>query len=139
LKKNPKGHCFALEIRNKNWLQPKFTDLLKAHGVALACIDQSWMPSNDEVTAKIDPITADFCYVRWLGDRKGIELTTKVWDKTIIDRSDALKKWMKFFHSMNRKVDIFSYANNHHAGHVPAPVELLKKLWDEQTNKLTRS
>jgi hypothetical protein len=32
-------------------------------------------------------VTADFTYIRWLGDRKGIEMLTKVWDKTIIDRS----------------------------------------------------
>jgi uncharacterized protein YecE (DUF72 family) len=133
LTKLPKGHRFALEIRNKNWLQPKFTELLKAHGVALACIDQAWMPSIDEVTAKLDPITADFCYVRWLGDRKGIELETKVWDKTIIDRSDALKKWVKFFDSINHKVDIYAYANNHYAGHGPATVALFKELWDRQT------
>lgn len=132
LKKLPKGHRFALEIRNKNLLQPKFTELSKAHGVALTCIDQSWMPTIEEVTAKINPITPDFCYVRWLGDRKGIELTTKVWDKTIIDRSDALKKWVKFFHSINHKVDIYAYANNHYAGHGPATVELFKKLWDKQ-------
>jgi uncharacterized protein YecE (DUF72 family) len=131
LKKLPKGYKFALEIRNKNWLDAKFTDLLRPHNVALAVIDQAWMPSIDELTAKLDPLTADFCYVRWLGDRKGIELETKVWDKTIIDRSDALKKWVKFFHSINHKVDIYAYANNHYAGNGPATVKLFQELWDK--------
>ena len=133
LKKLPKGYKFALEIRNKNWLDQKFADLLRAHNVALAVIDQAWMPAIDELTAKLDPITADFCYVRWLGDRKGIELETKVWDKTIIDRSDALKKWVKFFHSITQKVDIYAYANNHYAGHGPATVKLFQELWDKQS------
>jgi uncharacterized protein YecE (DUF72 family) len=132
LKRLPKGYKFALEIRNKNWLDAKFADLLREYGVALACIDQAWMPSIEELTAKIDPITADFCYVRWIGDRKGIELETKVWDKTIVDRSAALAKWVKFFHSINHKVDIYAYANNHYAGHGPATVALFKELWDKQ-------
>ena len=139
LKKLPKGYKFALEIRNKNWLDAKFTDLLRQHNVALAVIDQAWMPSVEELTAKLDPITADFCYVRWLGDRKGIELETKVWDKTIIDRSDALKKWVRFFHSILHKVDIYAYANNHYARHGftlrdegPATVALFQKLWKKE-------
>ena len=132
LKRLPKGYKFALEIRNKNWLDAKCADLLRDHGVALACIDQAWMPSIEEVTGKIDPITADFCYVRWLGDRKGIEMETKVWDKTIVDRGAALIKWVKFFHSINHKVDIYAYANNHYAGHGSATVALFKELWDEQ-------
>jgi len=34
----------------------------------------------------LDLITADFTYVRWLGNRKGIEEKTKTWDKVIVDR-----------------------------------------------------
>src|SRR5208282_1620308 len=44
LKKLPKGHKFAVEIRNKNWLVPQFVEALRSRGVALALIDQSWMP-----------------------------------------------------------------------------------------------
>jgi uncharacterized protein YecE (DUF72 family) len=41
LKKLPKGYQFALEIRNKNWMDAQFADVLREHGVALALIDQS--------------------------------------------------------------------------------------------------
>ena len=30
---------------------------------------------------KFDLITSDFTYVRWLGNRKGIEEKTTTWDK----------------------------------------------------------
>src|SRR5260370_41355152 len=43
LKKLPKHHKFAVEIRNKSWLVPQFIEALREHGVALALIDQSWM------------------------------------------------------------------------------------------------
>ena len=78
LKKLPKNHKFAVEIRNKNWLVPQFVETLRERGVALALIDQSWMPRPAQWFEKFDPITADFTYVRWLGDRKGIEAQTKV-------------------------------------------------------------
>lgn len=44
------------------------------------------MPSIREVLDRIDPITTNFTYVRLLGDRKGIEEQTKVWDKPKVYR-----------------------------------------------------
>lgn len=130
LKKAPKGHRFAVEIRNKNWLDAKFAEMLRGHGVALVLQDQSWMPRPEWLFEKFDPITADFTYVRWLGDRKGIEERTKTWDKTIVDRSGEMTEWVKILRKVHqRKIKIFAYANNHYAGHGPATVELFRKLW----------
>ena len=47
-----------------------------------------------EIFEKFDPITADFAYVRLLGDRKGIEELTTTWNKTIIDRTSELQSWV---------------------------------------------
>ena len=94
LKKLPKDRKFAVEIRNKNWLVPKFADVLREHSVALALIDQSWMPRPWEMKDQFDLITSDFTYVRWLGDRKGIEEKTKTWDKVIVDRQCDLFEWV---------------------------------------------
>jgi uncharacterized protein YecE (DUF72 family) len=133
LKMLPKDHRFALEIRNKSWLTASLTDLLKAHGVALAVIDQAWMPRPTEWFEKIDPITANFTYVRWLGDRKGIELQTKVWDKTIVDRTGEMTEWVKILKGVQkRKIQILAFANNHYAGHGPSTVEMFKTLWNSQ-------
>jgi uncharacterized protein YecE (DUF72 family) len=68
---------FAVEIRNKDWLDAPLLDLLREQKVALALIDQSWMPRPHELFEKFDPVTTDFTYVRWLGDRKEIERQTK--------------------------------------------------------------
>ena len=79
---------------------------------------------------KFDPITADCTYVRWLGDRKGIEQITKTWDKTVVDRSAQLKTWVDYLQPITRRgVTIFAYANNHYAGHSPATVALFLDLW----------
>jgi uncharacterized protein YecE (DUF72 family) len=112
LKKLPRDHKFAVEIRNKAWLVAPFIETLREHGVALALIDQSWMPGAAQWFEKFDPITADFTYVRWLGDRKAIEQQTKVWDKIIVDRSQELSEWADVLGKVyQRKVQIYTYAN----------------------------
>lgn len=76
----PKGYRWAVEIRNKNWISEKFYSVLRQQGVALALIDHIWMPRPRDYFEVGDPITADFTYIRWLGDRKGIEAQTTRWD-----------------------------------------------------------
>jgi uncharacterized protein YecE (DUF72 family) len=121
---------YAVEIRNKNWLDARFADLLREHRVALALIDQEWMPRPSELFERFDPITTDFTYVRLLGDRKGIEKITKTWDKTIFDRQADLAEWVRILRKVHQgKIRTFAYANNHYAGHGPATVEQFQKLW----------
>ncbi len=124
---------FALEVRNKNWLVPRLLDLLRKHGVALALIDHPWMPRPKEWLATGDPITAEFTYIRWLGDRKGIEQQTKIWDNVIVDRRSELEEWVEACRKFNhRNIAIFGFANNHYAGHAPATVRLFWKLWQKR-------
>ena len=129
LERLPEDIRFALEVRNKYWLGPKLIGLLKKHGVALALIDHPWMPRPAELFEHGDPITADFTYIRLLGDRKGIEEQTKTWDKVIVDRRRELREWANVCFKINaRGVAIFAYANNHYAGHAPETIRQLAKL-----------
>jgi uncharacterized protein YecE (DUF72 family) len=133
LKKLPKDHRFAVEIRNKNWLVPQFLETLRERDVALALIDQSWMPRPTQWFEKFDPITADFTYVRWLGDRKQIEEQTKVWDKIIVDRRAELSEWAEILGKVHkRKIQILAFANNHYAGFGPGTIEQFRELWRRQ-------
>jgi uncharacterized protein YecE (DUF72 family) len=131
LQKLPRDRQFVIEIRNKNWLVPKYVEALRERGVAMALIDQSWMPSPAEYT--FDPVTADFAYVRWLGDRKGIEQITQSWDKVVVDRTPQLVSWVDFCYTiLKRGVSIFAYANNHYQGHGPATVAKFIDLWNQK-------
>src|SRR5258706_5380236 len=134
LKKLSTDHKFVIEIRNKTWLDAKFADVLREHNVALALTDTSFMPRPWELKQKFDLVTADFVYVRWLGDRKQIEKQTTVWDKTVIDRTSDLQNWVTVFKSLvsNTKVlNIFAFSNNHYAGHGPATAKLFMDLWSK--------
>lgn len=124
---------FAVEIRNKSWLDNRFVDLLREYKVALALTDTSWMPRPWEMKEKVDMVTADFAYVRWLGDRNGIEKMTQVWDKVVVDRTEDLKNWVGLFRQfVQQGLKIFAYANNHYAGHGPATVKQFWSLWTEK-------
>jgi len=91
------------------------------------------MPRPAQWFEKFDPITADFTYVRWLGDRKEIEKETKVWDKIIVDRTAELSEWADILGKVyKRKVQIYTYANNHYAGFGPATVGMFRDLWRKQ-------
>ncbi len=139
LKRLPRGVRFALEVRNKGWLGAKLYDELRKHGVALGLIDHPWMPRPSQLFVQADPVTADFAYVRWLGDRKGIEEQTKTWDKTIVDRRSELTEWANVCWKISgRGVPIFAYANNHYAGHAPATVRLFQELWKKQAGARAR-
>ena len=130
LKQAPRGYRFAVEIRNRNWLVPKFADALRERGVALALTDQVWMPRPSEWFARFDPVTADFTYLRWLGDYRGIEKQSKTWDKVVVDRRRSLAEWAKLCVPLVRRgVIVFAYANNHYEGHAPATLARFLELW----------
>jgi uncharacterized protein YecE (DUF72 family) len=129
LAKLPTAFRFALEIRNKHWLTAELFDVLHSYDVAYALTDQSWMPGPDKIFEKFDPITTDFTYIRWLGDRKGIERVTKVWNRIVWDRTAEMTSWVDVCKKIQRRgVTIFGYFNNHYAGFGPASVQLFRDM-----------
>jgi uncharacterized protein YecE (DUF72 family) len=136
LKKLPADHEYVIEIRNKTWLDARFADVLRERNFALALTDTSFMPRPWEMKEKFDLVTADFAYVRWLGDRRAIEKRTTTWDKTVVDRTSDLKKWVDLLREtvMNKKLRrLFAFANNHYTGHGPGTVKLFMDLWDQKS------
>src|ERR1700675_2007286 len=128
LGKLPHSQKFAIEMRNRDWLDVDFANLLRDHKIALVLQDRSFMPSPAELT--FDPITADWTYIRWLGDRKAIEEQTTTWDKTVVDRATELSSWEVYSYKVRKRgVLVFAYANNHYAGHAPATIEQFRNLW----------
>ena len=133
LEKLPTDHKFAIEIRNKAWFNAAFADLLREHKIAIVLQDSSFMPRPWEFKEKVNFVTVDFVYVRWLGDRKSIEERTSTWDKTVVDRRDDLTHWVELFRQfISRDLKMFAYANNHYAGNSPATVKLFWELYKEK-------
>jgi uncharacterized protein YecE (DUF72 family) len=129
-KKLPRGgYKFAVEIRNKWWLTKRFIDLLKENLVALVLQDHSLMPSAERVFSMIDPITADFVYVRLLGDRKAIEAKTTVWNQVVEDKTASMNSWVDVCQMVQRRgIPQYVYFNNHYEGFAVASVERFRRL-----------
>ena len=72
--------------------------------------------------------TSDFAYAWLLGDRKGIEQKTKVWERVIIDRSPEMKSWAKCPRARAPMPKTFIFANNHYQGYAPATVKLFEEI-----------
>jgi uncharacterized protein YecE (DUF72 family) len=123
---------FAVEIRNKAWVTTRLLDILRQHNVALAMIDHPYMARPKDMLA-FNAVTADFAYSRLLGDRYEIETVTKTWDKTIVDRTKEIDEWAEVTDVLRKRVPVYTYVNNHFAGHAPATVrELRKRLLGEE-------
>jgi len=131
LKKLPRGPRFAIELRNKDWLDGDLAYVLAQFGVALVLQDRSWMA--DPLMLRFDPITADFTYIRWLGNRKEIEAMVQTWDKVVIDRDQELSSWVDFvFKAIEQGKVVYAYANNHYQGHGPATIRKFVEFWRDK-------
>ena len=136
LPKLPRDLRFGVEIRNEKWLDEPLLDLLRGHGVALVLVEYYTMPPIQKLLAKLDPITADFAYVRFLGDHKKmdalVEKRDKPWGSLAVDRTAETARWIPAMRGfLERKLDVFAYFNNHFAGYAPGSIELFLRLLRE--------
>lgn len=113
----PADFRFAVEFRHRSWLTDETYEFLRRHGVAWTMIDLVYMPRQIECTA-------DFTYVRWLGDRRQIQRM----HETQIDRTQDLEAWAEQLENVSHRLErMYGFVNNHYSGHSPADVRALKR------------
>jgi uncharacterized protein YecE (DUF72 family) len=97
------------------------------------------MPRPHDYFEAGDPVTADFSYIRWLGDRKGIEEQTTRWDRVIVNRKREMKEWIDvILRLLERRGRVYGYFNNHWQGHAPGSIKLFKELWENSKTGLLK-
>lgn len=123
LKELPSDLRIALELRNKAWLnETELFDLLREHNIAFTLIDHPWMPRQEIATA-------DFHYVRFLGDRKQI---TDDFSHVRINREEDLEWWRVVIARLaSEGQDLFAYFNNHYSGHSPNTARRMLELLNQ--------
>lgn len=116
----PENEKFAVELRNKRWLEnDRILDLLKSKNIAYCLIDHPWMP-------RTKTRTADFQYVRLLGDRSQIESDFSF---VRFDRCEELRWWGELLTECSGDgITCYVYLNNHFSGHAPTTADSLITL-----------
>ncbi len=110
----PRGPRYAVEVRHRSWLGSDLPEMLREHGVALTLIDYPRMPRMEEATA-------DFSYVRWLGDRREFPEGHTHLKK---NRDDDLLWWSELVDRLLEEGrTVFAYANNHYQNHSPSTLD----------------
>jgi uncharacterized protein YecE (DUF72 family) len=111
LKRLPEGFRYAVEVRHRSWLGSDLPEMLRERGAALALIDYPRMPRMEEATA-------DFSYIRWLGDRSEFSEGHTHLKK---ERDDDLRWWSDLVDRfLEEGRTVFAYANNHYQNHSPS-------------------
>jgi uncharacterized protein YecE (DUF72 family) len=120
----PAGQRVAVEVRNPRWIAAPLLELLRRNGAALVLCDLPYVPHGDELARELGGpealLTADYAYIRLIGDRKAVEAHTKTFDRVVVDRTDRLERWAALIAGLLERVpQVYAFANNHFAGHGP--------------------
>jgi uncharacterized protein YecE (DUF72 family) len=119
LKGLPEGFRYAVEVRHRSWLGSDLPEMLGERGVALTLIDYPRMPRMEEATA-------DFSYIRWLGDRREFPEGHTHLRK---NRDDDLRWWSGLVgRFLEEGRTVFAYANNHYQNHSPSTLARFLEL-----------
>jgi uncharacterized protein YecE (DUF72 family) len=114
LERPPEGFRYAIEVRHRSWLGSDLAAMLRDRAVALTLIDYLRMPRMEEATA-------DFSYVRLLGDRREFLSGHTQLKK---ERDDDLRWWADLTgRFLEEGKAVFVYANNHYQNHSPSTLE----------------
>jgi uncharacterized protein YecE (DUF72 family) len=120
----PRDIKFAVEFRQRGWINDGVLALLAEHGVALTITDARWIPRKQMLALAKRP-TANFIYFRWMGGNREIVDYSRIQ----IDRSRELEQWAEVLATLAKvRVKVYGYVNNHFAGHSPQSVRELQRL-----------
>jgi uncharacterized protein YecE (DUF72 family) len=126
----PRDFRFAIEFRHPGWHRPQFIGMLEKYRIGWVWADTS--PLNERNLAPFEflPLTADFIYLRLLGD-----YATKYdsdgkhfhhYDKLLWKREAALESWsLKIERHLGEVRNVWAFVGNHFEGFAPETAQRL--------------
>jgi uncharacterized protein YecE (DUF72 family) len=124
LDKLPGNARFAVEFRQRGWINDTVLQTLADHNTALALTDARWIPRKTMLALAERP-TADFAYLRWMGPNREIVDYSRIQH----DRTSEIAEWSEAILMLIQKVTaVYGYVNNHFAGHSPYSARQLQRL-----------
>jgi len=131
---------WGIEIRNAKWLRPELLETLSRHRISLVFIDYYTMDPLPKLAARPEVFTADFVYIRFLGNHREMDAAVRKareegrrardWESLIEDRSGQMRAWLPPIRDLAaREIPLYVYFNNHYAGYAPGSVELFSEMY----------
>lgn len=119
----PDDIAFAIELRQKGWINERTHALLAARNVALALVDARWIPQQWMRQLAERPTSTRCAYVRWMGPDRSITDYSRVQ----VDRTAELESWAEVLPALAVRVPVYGYVNNHFSGHSPENIRMLQR------------
>jgi uncharacterized protein YecE (DUF72 family) len=120
----PGGWRFAIEFRHPDWHQPRFVKLLEEHRICWAWSDMSPLAEQQQSPFGFLPETADFLYLRLMGDPRtkfdGTGERRHHYVRRLWSREAAIDSWaMRLRKQVEHIKTIYIFVNNHYEGFAP--------------------
>jgi uncharacterized protein YecE (DUF72 family) len=117
LKEKCSQHRFAVEVRNKSWINDNFLDLLSQHGMAFVISDSGNRYPYHEI------ITTGFVYLRFHGREQLYASDYSEYD--LGSFAEKITGWM------NEGKEVWAFFNNDYHGYAVKNAERLRELVDQ--------
>ena len=119
---------FAIEFRAREWLHPKVLAFLREYNVAPALVEGKWLEQK-RIWALVAEPTADFAYIRWMGER---DLTS--FTRVQRPQDDNLRRWAELVAQLSQTAPrVYAYFSNFYEGHAPSSANTLKQMLGQPT------
>jgi uncharacterized protein YecE (DUF72 family) len=128
--KVPRLLPLGIELRNPRWLDARYFDFLKAHGLSHVFLQGYFMPPIEESWARFADRLSGTVAVRLHGpDREGMEKASgESWDRIIAPKDDELVRLAAMINDMRgRSLTVYLNINNHYEGSAPLTIERLRE------------
>jgi uncharacterized protein YecE (DUF72 family) len=126
----PRDFRFAIEFRHPGWHRPQVVRLLEKYRVCWVWADTSPLNERNLAPFELWPHTADFIYVRLLGDYStkydGDGKHMHHYGKLLWKREAAVESWaLKIERHVPDMRNVWAFVNNHYEGFAPETCQRL--------------
>ncbi|MEY2439414.1 MAG: hypothetical protein QOI34_799 [Verrucomicrobiota bacterium] len=124
LRQLPRDFRFAIEFRHSGWHRPQFIGLLEKYRIGWVWADTSALNERNLAPFEFLPLTADFLYLRLLGDY-GTKYHTDGkhlhrYEKLLWKREAALESWsIRIERHLPEVRNVWAFVSNHFEGFAP--------------------
>lgn len=112
----PRAIDVSVEFRHASWWTPETFAALAARNAAL-----TW--SVNDYVAVPEVMTADWAYVRFIGNHQDIQK----FDRIQADRSADVRAFKSRFHRVTTARAVYVFINNHFMGFAPATAQMVQR------------